>query len=74
VNQNWALSASATWDIKNEELIRRGLGVTYSDECTVFTVTYTDKPASTDANAWTVMARISFRTLGDINVGSDTTE
>lgn len=73
INENWSLGTSATWDLNNDRVIRRGIGVTYADECTIFTVGYTDKPASTDANDWTVTARLSFRTLGDINIGGDTT-
>ena len=70
INQNWSVSGTATWDMNKEQVIRRGLGISYGDECTVFSVAYTDKPASTDANPWTITARLSFRTLGDINVGS----
>lgn len=72
INEYWSLSSSATWDLNNDRVVRRGLGVTYADECTIFTVGYTDKPASTDANDWSVVARLSFRTLGDINIGGQT--
>ena len=53
-----------------EVAVRRGIGISYADECTIFTVAYTDKPSDTAANDWTVSARLSFRTLGDISVGS----
>src|SRR5690606_12026639 len=46
VNENWSLSGSAVWDMKEQEVIRRGIGVTYADECTIFTLAYTDEPAS----------------------------
>lgn len=74
INEYWSLSGSATWDLNNDRVVRRGVGVTYADECTVFTVGYTDKPASTDANDWTVTAQLSFRTLGDIKIGSDSSD
>ena len=70
INEQWSLSGSTTWDINKNEVIRRGLGVTYADECTVFTVAYIDEPDSADADDWTVTARLSFRTLGEIAVGS----
>lgn len=70
VNENWSLAGTATWDFNNNDVIRRGIAVSYADECTIFTLAYTDKPASTDAADWTVSARLSFRTLGDVNVGS----
>jgi LPS-assembly protein len=70
INENWALAGTATWDLADKEIIKRGIGVSYADECTIFTLAYTDKPQSTAANDWTVSARLSFRTLGDINIGS----
>ncbi|MBT9368452.1 LPS-assembly protein LptD [Rhizobium sp. CSW-27] len=70
INENWSFATSATWDINKRDVVRRGVGLTYADECTVFTVAYSDQPANTDPNDWTVTARLTFRTLGDINVGS----
>jgi LPS-assembly protein len=70
INENWTLAGSASWDFVDNEILRRGVGISYADECTIFTLAYTDKPSSTDANDWTVSARLSFRTLGDINIGS----
>jgi Organic solvent tolerance protein OstA len=71
VNENWSLSGSAIWDLKEQEIIRRGIGITYADECTIFTLAYADEPASsTNANDWSISARITFRTLGDIDLGS----
>jgi LPS-assembly protein len=70
INENWSLAGSASWDFTDNEILRRGVGISYADECTIFTLAYTDKPSSTDANDWTVSARLSFRTLGDINIGS----
>ncbi|WP_117194172.1 LPS-assembly protein LptD [Rhizobium terrae] len=72
INENWALAGTATWDLADKQVIRRGIGISYADECTIFTLAYTDKPQSTVANDWTVSARLSFRTLGDINIGSNT--
>lgn len=70
LNEQWSVAGSATYDFTNNDIIRRGVGVSYADECTIFTVAFTDKPADADANDWTVSARLSFRTLGDVNVGS----
>jgi LPS-assembly protein len=70
INENWSVSGTATWDMNREELIRRGIGFTYADECTIFSVAYSDEPASTDPNDWTVTARLTFRTLGEIGVGN----
>jgi LPS-assembly protein len=70
INENWSLAGSASWDFTDNSIIRRGVGISYADECTVFTLAYTDKPSDSDANDWTISARLSFRTLGDINIGS----
>ncbi|MFB9951185.1 LPS-assembly protein LptD [Rhizobium puerariae] len=74
INENWALAGTATWDLAEKDIIKRGIGISYADECTIFTLAYTDKPQSTAANDWTVSARLSFRTLGDINIGSNTSD
>ncbi|MGF9562403.1 LPS-assembly protein LptD [Neorhizobium sp. JUb45] len=70
VNENWSIAGTATWDLKDEEVIRRALGFTYADECTIFTVAYNDEPNSTTASDWAITARLTFRTLGDIEIGS----
>jgi LPS-assembly protein len=71
INENWSLAGKATWDLDDNEVTRRGLGISYADECTIFTLAYTEKTdSSTDANDWSVGARLSFRTLGDVNIGS----
>ncbi len=72
VNENWSLSGSAIWDMNDQEVIRRSVGITYADECTIFSLAYSDEPADTNANDWSISARITFRTLGDINIGSGT--
>ncbi|MGE7369937.1 LPS-assembly protein LptD [Neorhizobium sp. NPDC001467] len=70
VNENWSVAGTATWDLKDEEVIRRALGFTYADECTIFTLAYNDEPNSTTASDWAITARLTFRTLGDIEIGN----
>ncbi|MET3585982.1 LPS-assembly protein [Pseudorhizobium tarimense] len=71
INENWSVAGSAIWDLNDQEVIRRGVGLTYADECTIFTVAYSDERAdATNANDWTVTARVTFRTLGEIDLGS----
>ena len=71
INENWSVAGSATWDMKDSEVIRRAAGLTYADECTIFTLGFTDEPNSTQASDWAVTARLTFRTLGDIQIGTD---
>ncbi len=70
INENWSIAGKATWDLDENEVTRRGLGFSYADECTIFTIAYTEKTDSSKANDWSVGARLSFRTLGDVNIGS----
>jgi len=71
LKQNWSLYGSLTWDIDSNVLTQRGVGFGYDDSCTVFQVAFsqTTDIADTAANDWQIGARLSFRTLGDINVG-----
>ncbi|MGO8330309.1 hypothetical protein ACC811_36535, partial [Rhizobium ruizarguesonis] len=41
--------------------------LSYDDECTIFTIAYTDSRDSDDESVsdWTIGARLTFRTLGD---------
>ena len=53
---------------------RDGIGISYDDRDTVFSLFYErerDKEDST-ANDWSIGARLMFRTLGDIRVGDTT--
>lgn len=70
INENWSVIGAATWDLVDNNVVRRGLGFSYLDECTIFTIAYEDKPASSVANDWEISARLTFRTLGDVNIGS----
>ena len=71
LKQNWSIYGSLTWDIDQNIFSRRGIGFGYDDSCTVFEVAFqqTVDTADTNANDWQIGARLSFRTLGDINVG-----
>lgn len=71
LKQNWSVYSSLTWDIDSNVFTRRGIGFGYDDSCTVFQIAFqqTTDIADTTANDWQIGARLSFRTLGDINVG-----
>ncbi|MBB2686819.1 UNVERIFIED_ORG: LPS-assembly protein [Rhizobium etli] len=69
----WSIFGGIAWDLNNDVISRRTLGLSYEDECTIFTIAYTDSRDSEDESAsdWTIGARLTFRTLGDIKIGSD---
>lgn len=71
VGDYWSVFGSLTWDVNSSEINRHGVGVSYADECTVFSLVYTEKrdPDSESANDWSIGARLTFRTLGDVKVG-----
>ncbi|MCA1366380.1 LPS-assembly protein LptD [Bradyrhizobium sp. BRP14] len=67
----WSVFGALTYDINNGVVSRNGLGITYDDQDTLFSIVYKQErdPDNSVANDWSIGARISFRTLGDINVG-----
>ncbi len=67
----WSVFGSVTYDLNSNIITRNGVGITYDDRDTIFSLVYKEE-RDTDqsvANDWSIGARISFRTLGDINVG-----
>lgn len=67
----WSVFGSVTYDLNSNVITRNGVGITYDDRDTIFSLVYKEE-RDTDqsiANDWSIGARISFRTLGDINVG-----
>lgn len=75
LDDNWALFGSMNYDIRGKFSAERSIGFEYQDECTILAFAFKDKGTGDStreaANDWSINARLSFRTLGDINVGSD---
>lgn len=71
VNEYWSLFGSVTWDLDESVINRKGIGISYADECTVFSLVYSDKydPEEESASDWSIGARLTFRTLGDVKIG-----
>ncbi|XUY27684.1 LPS-assembly protein LptD [Agrobacterium sp. rho-8.1] len=74
MNDNWSLFGAINYDLNNKFTSERRIGIQYQDECTIFAVSFADKgnlqTVREDANDWSVNARLAFRTLGDIAVGT----
>lgn len=74
MDDNWALFGSMNYDIRGKFSAERSIGFEYEDECTIFAIGFKDKGTGDStreaANNWSVNARLSFRTLGDINIGN----
>ena len=71
-NQNWSVSGSATWDMTDKQITRSWVGLTYEDICTAFSLVYKQRfeDGGQSAVNWSIGGRLTFRTLGDIAVGS----
>ncbi|WP_306424434.1 LPS-assembly protein LptD [Shinella sedimenti] len=69
----WSVFGSVTYDISNKVVARNGVGFAYDDRDTLFSIAYeqTRDKSNTAANDWSVMARLMFRTIGDIQIGTD---
>lgn len=71
IDEYWSVFGSLTWDLNNATINRKGIGISYANECTIFSLVYSDKrdPSDESASDWTIGARLTFRTLGDVRVG-----
>ncbi|PST25460.1 LPS-assembly protein LptD [Mesorhizobium plurifarium] len=67
----WSVFGAVTYDIDAGVVSRNGIGITYDDQDTLFSIVYKQErdTDSSLANDWSIGARISFRTLGDVYVG-----
>ena len=68
VGEHWSVAANATYDIEAEALWRRGVGVTYADECFVFGLDYSENRRNLDAIERSLQFNVSLRTVGDFGV------
>ncbi|HBF28147.1 LPS-assembly protein LptD [Rhizobium sp.] len=66
----WSVFGAVNWDLKKDKLDRYGIGVSYNDDCTIFSIVYKRDDTSTSANDWSIGARVTFRTLGDVGIGN----
>lgn len=72
LNDNWSIFGSAVWDMDANVVSKRAAGFSYTNECLVFSLLYSDSRDISDTSAvdYTIGARLTFRTLGDIKIGS----
>lgn len=71
--QYWKLYSSINWDLNSKALLSQTYGLSYQDDCTIFAIgfTQTRDTSNTIASDWQIGARLTFRTLGDIRVGDN---
>lgn len=70
----WSVFGSLTYDINRRSISRNGIGLSYDDRDTVMSIVYeeTRDKSGTTANDWSIGARLTFRTLGDVRIGDTT--
>ncbi|MEX3008227.1 LPS-assembly protein LptD [Hoeflea sp. TYP-13] len=66
----WRAFGSMSYDIEDNIMSNNTVGFGYNDECFAFSLAYTQERDVNQAVDWSIGARISLRTLGDINFGS----
>lgn len=70
-DQNWSGFASGTYDLENEGVVNSSFGLSYGDECFIYSMTYSHKRnLNTDETKQTFGFNISLRTLGDIGTST----
>ncbi|WP_299864745.1 LPS-assembly protein LptD [uncultured Hoeflea sp.] len=71
IHDFWSVAASASYDLVDDTFNRHAFGVLYEDECFAFSLAYEEvrDDFNTEARDWKIGARLSFRTLGDVNAG-----
>ena len=73
--QNWRVFGHVTYDIERNGISRDGLGLAFNNECFALNLVYAQtknlvNPAQTSGTDWSIGATLSFRTLGDVTLGS----
>lgn len=74
-HENWRVFGATGYDLAKERFNTTTVGVTFANECVALTLNYSQEPSYSDTpNDWSVGARLSLRTLGDLDFGSATGE
>ena len=71
--ENWRVFGSSGYDLIDKRFSTSTVGFAYEDDCIALTVSYERKPSYTsDPKKWSIGARLSLRTLGDLDYGNAT--
>ena len=76
-DQNWRIFGNVTYDIERSGVSRDGLGLAFNNECFALNLIYSQTknlldPSNSSGSDWSIGATLSFRTLGDVTLGSNT--
>lgn len=73
MTDTWRVFGSVAWDIEGDQLASSGIGIAYDDECTTFSIAYSEiRQDYTDLQtSKQLMVRLELRTLGGTKLHSD---
>jgi LPS-assembly protein len=76
MTDTWRVFGSVAWDIEGDQMASSGLGIAYDDECTTFSIAYSEiRDDYTDLEtSKQLMVRLELRTLGGTKLRSDVGE
>ena len=70
-DENWSVYGAASFDARERVFTRAAIGLGYDDECFSFRLAYSEErdERAQSGSDWSIGAKLSFRTLGDIASG-----
>jgi len=72
--QNWSVFGKVTYDLDQMAVSRDGVGLGFNNECFALNLVFSEdrnlNNPNDNSNDWSVGATLSFRTLGDVRLGS----
>ncbi|EKF20327.1 LPS-assembly protein LptD [Nitratireductor pacificus] len=70
-DENWSGFGSGTYDLESRTLVSNSYGVSYGDDCFIYSMTYTrSKNRDTQETSQSFGFRIALRTIGDFGTSS----
>ncbi|MGB7431574.1 MAG: LPS-assembly protein LptD, partial [Ahrensia sp.] len=69
--EDWTVFGGLTYNLETSKVERDFVGLTYHCECFLLSLTYSEDRTKQDVVDKAFMMRISLRTLGDFNIGSN---
>lgn len=69
--EDWTVFGGLTYNVENRKVERDFVGLTYECECFLMSLTYTEDRTDQEVIDKSFMLRLSLRTLGDFNFGTN---
>lgn len=69
--EDWTVFGGLTYNLESQRVERDFVGLTYHCDCFLLSLTYSEDRTEQDVIDKAIMLRVSLRTLGDFNLGTD---